>query len=296
MIDYPALAALAEIIRRGSFEGAAHALGITQPAVSQRIRGLEARMGQILLDRGPPVTATPAGQRLIAHYDQVRLLETGLEGYAAARQEPATVRIAVNADSLATWAMAALPAAPGLLDLVIDDQDHAEKWLRGGLVVAAITAGRGPVAGCDSHALGAMRYLATASPQFMRQYFPDGLTPEALGRAPALRFNSKDALQDRWAARVTGRPAALPFHLIPDTRSFAQATILGMGWGMNPEALIADDLAAGRLVCMGDEAALMVPLFWQVTRVMAPALAPFSRALRRAGAATLWPVAAAEKP
>ena len=41
MIDYPALAALAEIARRGSFDAAAQALGITQPAVSQRIKSLE---------------------------------------------------------------------------------------------------------------------------------------------------------------------------------------------------------------------------------------------------------------
>ena len=35
-------------------------------------------MGQVLLDRGPPVAPTEAGLRLVAHLDQVRLLEAGI--------------------------------------------------------------------------------------------------------------------------------------------------------------------------------------------------------------------------
>ncbi|MBA4490474.1 LysR family transcriptional regulator ArgP [Paracoccus sp. S1E-3] len=283
MIDYPALAALAEIARRGSFEGAAQALGITQPAVSQRIKSLEAKMGQVLLDRGPPVTPTEAGLRLIAHWGQVQLLEAGLAMTPAALPP---VRIAVNGDSLASWAMSALPQAPGLVDLVIDDQDHAERWLRAGLVSAAITAQAGPVAGCDSFDLGAMRYVASASPDFITRHFPDGVTPRALRTAPALIFNSKDGLQDLWVRQRFGRNIALPCHLIPNAEAFAAATRLGMGWGMNAELIIAEDLRCGRLVPL-HPTPLDVRLHWQIARIMAPALAPLTRAIRRAAAAAL---------
>lgn len=279
MIDYRALAALAEVSRRGSFDAAAHALGVTQSAISQRIKMLEQRMGQILLDRGPPVVPTPAGLSLVAHLDQVRLLEADLD--APAKATP-VIRIAVNADSLATWAIAALPQAPGLLDLVIDDQDHAENWLRAGLVVAAITAARGPVAGCDSHALGRMDYIPSASPEFIARHFADGVTPQALARAPAITFNSKDDLQNAWVREQTGQRIALPTHMIPTTDGFAQATRLGMGWGMNPEALIEADLRAGRILPLTPGARLSVPLYWQVTRIVAPQLAPLTRAIRRA--------------
>ena len=287
MIDYPALAALAEIARRGSFEAAAHALGVTQPAVSQRIKSLEAKMGQVLLDRGPPVVPTPAGLRLVAHWGQVQLLESGLAAQIGAVTAPPTIRIAVNADSLGSWAIGALPQAPGLLDLVIDDQDHAENWLRAGLVSAAITGQRGPVAGCDSYDLGAMRYLAVASPDFIARHFEGGVTAQALRRAPALIFNSKDGLQDLWVRRHFGEAIALPAHLIPTTEAFAEAARLGMGWGMNPELLIADDLRVGRLVPLLKGAALDVRLYWQIARIMAPALAPLTRAIRRAAAAAL---------
>ena len=283
MIDYPALAALAEIARRGSFDAAAQALGITQPAVSQRIKSLEAKMGQVLLDRGPPVTPTEAGLRLIAHWGQVQLLEAGLAMTPTTRP---TIRIAMNADSLASWAIAALPQAPGLVDLVIDDQDHAEGWLRAGLVSAAISAQRGPVAGCDSFELGALRYIACASPDFIAAHFADGVTAQALRTVPALIFNSKDGLQDQWVRQQFGAGIALPCHMIPNAEAFVEASRLGMGWGMNPELMIAEDLRTGRLVPL-HPAALDVRLYWQIARIMAPPLAPLTRAIRRAAAAAL---------
>lgn len=280
MLDYPALAALAQIIRRGSFEAAAAALGVTQSAVSQRLRGLEERMGAVLLHRGPPPVATPEGARLIAHYDRVMLLESGLD--PAATDTPPVIRIAVNADSLASWAMPALTAAPGLVDLVIDDQDHADQWLRAGQVTAAITGHPGPVPGCDSLDLGVMRYQAVASPAFIARHFADGMTPDALARAPMLTFNTKDALQLRWLLQVAGRRLSPPTHLIPSADAFAAATRIGLGWGMNPDVLIADDLASGRLIPLIPGTTLEVALHWQVARIAAPALRPLTRAIQQA--------------
>ena len=51
-LDYDALAALAAILRTGSFDGAAAELGLTQPAISLRIKTLEDRVGAILIRRG----------------------------------------------------------------------------------------------------------------------------------------------------------------------------------------------------------------------------------------------------
>ena len=192
----------------------------------------------------------------------------------------------MNADSLASWAIAALPQAPGLVDLVIDDQDHAEGWLRAGLVSAAISAQRGPVAGCDSFELGAMRYIACASPDFIAAHFADGVTAQALRTVPALIFNSKDGLQDLWVRQHFGDNIALPCHMIPNAEAFVEASRLGMGWGMNPELMIAEDLRTGRLVPLHPEA-LDVRLYWQIARIMAPPLAPLTRAIRRAAAAAL---------
>src|SRR5690606_28415697 len=126
----------------------------------QRLRALEERAGTLLIRRGSPSVATGAGLRLIRHFDEMVLLERQLADELPGVQAGAvSLRIAVNADSLATWVMPALVQVPGVLfDLVIDDQDFSQDWLRRGEVVAAVTAHAGPLQGCDTLPLGALRY------------------------------------------------------------------------------------------------------------------------------------------
>ena len=286
MLDYAALAALAEVIRRGSFDAAAAALHVTPSAISQRIRALEDRMGAVLVDRGPPVMGTETGNRLAAHLDQVRLLEVTLQGPHSA---PPILRVAVNADSLASWVMPAFTSAPGLIDLIIDDQDHALDLLRSGQVIGAITSDSRAVTGCDSIPLGTMRYRATASPGLAARYFAKGLTPEALHSAPMLSFNTKDSLQNRWAEGICGKRITAPLHRIPSSQAFAQATRLGLGWGMNPECLIRDDLAQGHLIDLAPDHPLDIPLYWQCSRILRPALSPLTEAIRKTARSALLP-------
>jgi LysR family transcriptional regulator (chromosome initiation inhibitor) len=291
MLDPAQLAALAAVHRRGSFDLAAAVLGVTPSAISQRIRALEERVGTLLIRRGQPSAATPAGLRLIRHHDEVALLESRLSEDLPALPPIRTVlRIAVNADSLATWVLPALSRGPEVLyDLVIDDQDVSQDWLRRGEVVAAITGQPGSVQGCDSHPLGALRYRATASPGFIARWFAGGVTAEALAQAPSLRFSDADALQDRWAARLTGpgRRPAFPAHRIASSQAFVEACRLGLGWGMNPEALVAADLRSGRQIEIMPDSPLDVALYWQFTRLVAPALAPLTRAIRDAATQAL---------
>ena len=51
-LDYAQIAALTAILKSGSFEGAAHELGITQSAISQRLKALEEQVGTLLVHRG----------------------------------------------------------------------------------------------------------------------------------------------------------------------------------------------------------------------------------------------------
>lgn len=186
MLDLAQLAALAAVHRRGSFDLAAAELHVTPSAISQRIKALEDRTGILLIRRGQPCSATPSGLRLIRHHDEVALLHSTLAAdLPSLSPGPATLRIAINADSLATWVIPALAATPGFLfDLVIDDQDVSQDWLRRGEVMAAITAHPGPLQGCDTIPLGSLRYRATASPAYLKEWFPTGVTPKALTRAP----------------------------------------------------------------------------------------------------------------
>jgi len=127
----------------------------------------------------------------------------------------------------------------------------------------------------------------------VRVQFPgagdDAYVPTAadLARAPALTFSDKDRLQTRWAlARGLDRPV-LPTHRMASSQAFVDACLAGMGWAMNPEPLVAAPLASGALVELVAATPLDVPLHWQSTRLAAPALAPLTRAIRRAAAAAL---------
>ena len=280
MLDYPQLQALSAVHRRGSFDLAAASLGITPSAVSQRIKALEDRIGALLIQRGQPCTATETGLRLIHHFDAVMLMEAALPLPDPA---PAAVRIAVNADSLATWVIPALSACPGMLfDIVIDDQDVSQDWLRRGEVAGAITSHPGPLQGCDTVPLGCLRYHATASPNFVARWLADGVTPATLTRAPALTFSDKDRLQSDWLATHLGQGIAYPTHRLASSQGFVDAALAGLGWGMNPAPLVAGYLAAGRLVELIPGTPLDIALHWQFARRTAPALEPLTRALRTA--------------
>jgi LysR family transcriptional regulator (chromosome initiation inhibitor) len=289
MLDYPALAAIATVVREGSFERAARVLNVTPSAVSQRVKQLEERLGGVLIVRGQPCTATEMGRVICRHVEQVGMLEHELN-HALPRlvtdgnaDTPVTIRVAVNADSLGTWfigAMASfLEADRALLDVAIDDQDHTHEWLRSGEVQAAVTSDTRPVQGCDSVALGKMKYCAVASPAYMQRYFPDGVTSGSLAAAPSLIFNRKDRLQAQWVQSVLKRHVDSPAHWLPATQAFVDAAIAGIGWGMNPRQLISGHLRDGSLVELVPGKTLSVPLCWQHTRLQMPMLARLAKAV-----------------
>jgi len=281
MIDTPLLATVAAVVREGSFERAARVLHITPSAVSQRIRLLEERMGSVLIVRGQPCTATDAGARLCRHADTVALLEDGLRRElpalaAEAGTAHASLRIAVNADSLGTWFMAAIAGFArqhrALIDLQVDDQDKTSEWLLRGQVLAAVTSLASPVPGCRSRKLGLLRYCATASPAFVQRWFAQGVNAETLARAPSLVFDRNDRLQEQWVKRLLRRDVALPAHRLPSTQAFVEASLGGMGWGLNPLSLVQAHLQAGRLVELVPERRLDVALYWQQARIPLPEL------------------------
>ncbi|MFO1142347.1 MAG: LysR family transcriptional regulator ArgP [Amaricoccus sp.] len=287
MLDYPAARAVAMVVQTGSFDGAAKALNVTPSAISQRVKALEERLGTVLIERGTPCVATDTGALLCRHVEHVDLLEKSLTAQLPGVVDPSeptqrvTLNVAINADSLGTWFIAAAAAFSSetgdLLKISIDDEEHTADWLRRGRVLAAVTALARPVTGCDVRALGALAYAATASPDYVARHFPGGVTAEAIADAPGLIFDQKDRLQHLWLRQTFGRAVAYPSHWLPSTQSFVDASLAGLGWALNPIPLVRDHLAAGRLVELVPGAVLERPLFWQVNRLAADQLSALTR-------------------
>jgi len=299
MLDYASLSAIAAVVREGSFERAARALNVTASAVSQRVKQLEERLGSVLIVRGQPCTATETGRLLCSHVEQVGMLEHELRGalpkltQAKADSGRVTLRVAVNADSLGTWFIGAMAEFLGteaaLLDVALDDQEHTVEWLRSGEVLAAVTAHAQPVQGCNSVTLGRLNYVAVTSPAFMQRYFPEGVTAASLANAPGLTFNRKDRLQSQWIRKVCRRDVDMPTHWFPSTQAFIDASVAGIGWGMNPASLVKEHLRSGTLVELVPGRTLSVPLYWQHTRLQVPMLSRLTHAVLSAARSVLRP-------
>jgi len=285
----PQLGAFAAVLDEGSFEAAARRLALTPSAISQRVKALEDRLGQVLILRRSPCTATPAGQRLLRSVQQLRLLEAetlhdfhvGPDG-----STPATIAIAVNADSLATWflsALATLHAGDGLLfDVRVEDQDHSTDLLRDGSVLGAVTAIAQALPGCNVKKLGVMRYVPVASPGFVARHFADGVNASSLGQAPMLVFNRKDALQWRFIHSVTRARLAPPMHYLPSSTAFVEGAALGLGWAMAPESMLERSFAEGHLKPIAPGRWLDVPLYWQHWAIRSATLARLTDTLEQA--------------
>jgi len=285
----PQLAAFVAVLDEGSFDGAARRLSLTPSAISQRIKALEDRLGQVLVLRQSPSRATPAGERLLRSVQQMRLLETETLGEFAvgpAHAAPATVAIAVNADSLATWflgALAGLHQRDGLLfDVRVEDQDHSTGLLRDGSVLGAVTAEARPVQGCSVKKLGVMRYLPIAAPAFVARHFAGGVNAASLGTAPLLVFNRKDALQWRFMRSVTRAKLAPPMHYLPSSTAFVEGAALGLCWAMAPEAMLEQPFARDELQPIAPGRWLDVPLYWQHWAIRSTILAKVTDALLQA--------------
>jgi LysR family transcriptional regulator, chromosome initiation inhibitor len=257
MLDARQLEALAAVIEHGSFGAAAKALSLTLAAVSLRIKSLENTLGQRLLVRGKQVRATPAGQALLGHTRQVRLMEGDLLAGLRGGEKPARLQslsVAVNADSLSSWFLPGVaPALRNhslLLDVVVDDQDHTHDALKSGDVTGCVTTLAQAMRGCVAESLGVMRYRCMAAPALLAQWSEPSAAggrssaPQRLAHrllaSPAVIFNRKDALQDTFLEQHFGlRDALYPRHFVPAVDAFELALELGMGWGMVPELLLA---------------------------------------------------------
>jgi LysR family transcriptional regulator (chromosome initiation inhibitor) len=282
-IDGQQLAALAAVIEHGSFDAAAARLHVTPSAISQRIKALEQRVGQVLVVREKPCTATAAGAPLLRLAAQTALLESeALSEMGGGDGTSPRIALAVNADSMATWFTGVFTALDEVLfDIRIEDQDHSARLLREGVVMGAVTTERTPVPGCRVQSLGVMRYVPVATRQYIDRYLADGFTAHAVASAPSLAWNRDDALQDMLVRKAFRRHIVRPQHFVPTAEGFGAAVRAGLGWGMYPERLAESSLTDGSFVRLTD-IHLDVPLFWQCWKLDSPLVEAVSEAVQAA--------------
>ena len=271
--DYDSLAALAAVVRGGSFEAASRTLNVTQSAVSQRIKQLEDRVGTVLIIRGRPCVPTETGLQLCQHYEHVVLLEHEVSErmdalFGTSGQVAAPIRIAVNSDSLATWFPAVVRRASFELNLRFEiiplDQEYTEQALKSGDALAIVTTNYNPIHGCRLVSLGAMEYMAIATPEYMERYFADGVTLPRIKAAPGILFDRKDTLPEQWMDVAFGQSIKQPIsHMIPSYEGYMSCCMNGTGWGMMPTDTAQPFVDKGELVELVPGKRILISLHWQ---------------------------------
>lgn len=303
--DPDALECLAAIVEEGGFERAAQRLSITQSAVSQRLRSLEAQVGTVLIVRSRPLKPTPAGQLMLKHAQMMRLLRADLEkdlkelapSSAGSGRDDERISVAVNADSIATWALPALDglAREGLpIEIIADDQEFTHEWLREGQVLGCVTSLGQALRGCRMEPLGAMDYVAVAQPAYARQHCPKGLTAHNFHQLSFIAFNRKDHLQHAFVTQAFRLPRVmLRQRFVPSSEGQVRAVMAGWGVSVVPELLVRPLIERGDLVDIAPRHRLGVALHWHCWNLTSGVLDTLTAALRQAAAQHLRPIGGA---
>jgi LysR family transcriptional regulator (chromosome initiation inhibitor) len=297
--DPDALECLAAIVEEGGFERAAQRLSITQSAVSQRLRSLEAQVGTVLIVRSRPLRPTAAGQLLLKHTKQLRLLRADLErdmkelapSSTGGARDDERISIAINADSIATWALPALGdlVRQGLpFEIIADDQDFTQEWLREGSVLGCVTTLKQALRGCKGVPLGAMRYVAVAQPQFAQAQLPQGLGPHNFRDVSFIAFNRKDDMQAEFVARAFGlKRVALNQVFVPSSEGQVRAVLSGWGVSVVPELLVRGLMQQGQLVDVANGHTVAVQLYWHCWNLESEVLDALTTAITQAARTAL---------
>lgn len=244
-----ALRAFEAAARHLTFRQAADELGVTQGAVAQQVRGLEADLGVALFQRLPRRLAlTDEGRAFLPNIR--RAFELIQDASALLRPEPARLTISVTPSLATKWLIPCLPAFVAdnpMVDLRIMATEALSSFQTDGVDVA-IRQGRPPFgAGLIADLLFPQQLIAVCSPRLM-----------AAGESewPAEALQNHVLLHDTHNFWPDFFEQALGLKMRPESKRMRfnqtglaiDAAVAGQGVALASRFLAAADLEAGRLV------------------------------------------------
>ncbi len=243
------------IYRAGSVTDGAADRGLSQPAASQQLAGLERATGAPLFVRtSGGVEPTRRGRALYAEVaGPLDLLEGVLAALDAGRVPPAppTLRFASSAEYFSSEVVPRLgPATPAVAATFGTDEEVLDLLAHGEVDVAvtSTTPGRRSLVsvplGLEPFVLVVAPAMAPAVPLASREAVAAWL----VGR-PWVAYSAELPLTRRFWQAALGRPFAADLRLTaPDLRAVVAAVALGQGVSLLPTFVCTEALAAGRIV------------------------------------------------
>jgi len=248
-----ALRAFEAVARLDGVSRAADELHVTHGAVSRHLKGLEEALGAPLFVReGRGLALTPAGRRLHEAADGAfGLLRQGWSDLRR-RTQQAPLVLGCPGSVLARWMIPRLDRLarerPDLTLHLAASESTPDAALTG--LDAALLIDQAPwPADWQVHELAPERIGPVVSPRFpgferLRDAAPGALVQQAL-----LHTQSRPQAWSDWAERNGIDADALQMGTgLPHLYYLLEAANAGLGVAIAPEPLVAEDLAAGRLV------------------------------------------------
>lgn len=243
-----------EVVRQGSFAGAARTLNLDPSKVTRAVAALEGELGVRLLQRSTRQLAlTAPGEGYLAQVEPLlRELDLASEQLRAGQgQLHGLVRVTASSAFGQTVLVPLLPALharhPGLeIELVLTD---AVVDLVAQRIDLALRLGPSIDSTLVGQRLRAVRFHAVASPAYLKQHGKPR-RPEDLANCACLRF-PLPGYRTQWQFRQKDDVQTVPVHgwLVASTAlALRQAALDGLGVALLADWLVGDDLAAGRLL------------------------------------------------
>lgn len=281
-MDLPSLTALRAFeaaARTGSFSAAGRELNVTHAAVAQQVRALEAHLGMSLAYReGRGLALTDEGARLAsALSDGLRTMaEAVAELTEQDRARP--LRITITQNFAAQWLMPRLGGFwakhPEIALSLHPDQRVVD--LAADRMDLAIRFGRGAWKGVEVEHLTHASYVVVGAPSLIGD--AQSLSPAEMSRLPWV-IETDWSEQLAWLRSLGIDPDQITVQKVPSEELARSAALQGYGLHVDVTALLADDLASGRLRAVHASGVDDSASYWLVTRPgpKKPALRTFLR-------------------
>ncbi len=238
----------------GGFRRAAERMNTTQPNVSSRIAGLEAALGQRLMQRDAgSVVLTPAGEQVLAHARTVlRATEDLVLAVGDASRFEGVLRLGVTEMIAQTWLDGFLQRvqqryAAVQLELTVDRSLVLTEMLADRRLDLALQSAPFDRRVSGEVALGDYPFVWVAAPEL--EFCDGALSLRDLARLPILTHARGTVPYEQLSGHLTGQQSSVDTRRITSSNLAAcmRMAAKGMGVACLPEAMVRGDIQAGRL-------------------------------------------------
>ena len=259
--DLDSLQLLLTVARTGSFGTAGRELGLTQQAVSARVRTIEKLVGVRVINRSTRGSTLTAAGALLADWatrviDAAHELDVAMSALRTERDDHLDVAASYTVAEylLPRWLARLrdeLGPATGV-NLVVRNSEQVAALVLDGAAALGFVEGPDVPAGLDMTAVGSDELVVVVPPghPWTRRRRP--ITVEELAAVPLVTrergSGTRQVLDDALAAAAPGDQRAAPALELPATTAIRHAVLAGAGPAVLSLLAVCDDIAAGRLV------------------------------------------------